>query len=183
LKSQLKVHPHLQAVLLFITLLLAACSDVVFVSPQPQDAPDLYQIPENYQGIYINSDSDTMRIYPDKFVLTFLNNPLEINLSDENVKIRRAGEYFALNLHLDKYWGVYLGKQSGEQLEVASLDFSSLSEADIEWLKRQAGAETPVGEENKGKIRLILKPSPEIFNEMIKKGLFKNVTLLHRQKP
>ncbi|MEJ5304113.1 MAG: hypothetical protein HPY80_12260 [Bacteroidales bacterium] len=108
---------------------------------------------------------------------------MEINLSDENVKIRSAGEYFALNIFLDKYWEVYLGKQSGEQLEVASLDFSSLSEADIKWLKRQAGAETPVGEENQGKIRLILKPSPEIFNEMIKKGLFKNVTFYQRQKP
>lgn len=183
MKLRLKVHTQLQAVLLFTTILLAACSDVVFLSPQPQDAFDLYQIPENYQGTYINADSDTMWIYTDKIVLSFLNRPLEINLYDKNVKIRRAEEYFVLNLQLDKYWGVYLGKLSGEHLEVASLDFSSLKAADIEWLNRQADARTPDEEENQGKIKLILQPSTQVFREMINKGLYKNVTLYYRQKP
>ena len=174
-------HSQLQWPLLTATILFCACSDVVFESPQPIGANDLRQLPEEYTGVYLNADSDTLWIDTGKITLSFFDKPVEINLSDTNVKLRKKGDLFILNIPSDKYWELYLGQFMGDSLEVAYMDYKTLSQEAIDWLKQHAGGQEPIPEDSPAKVKLILHPSADALEKMIQKGYFNNESVFYRK--
>ncbi len=172
---------QLQWPLLTATILFCACSDVVFVSPQPIGANDLRHLPEEYTGVYLNADSDTLWINTGKITLFFFNKPVEINLSDTNVKLRKKGDLFILNIPSDKYWELYLGQFMGDSLEVAYMDYKTLSQEAIDWLKQHAGGQESIPESSPAKVKLILHPPADVLEKMLQKGYFNKKSVFYRK--
>lgn len=85
----------------FFMLLFSSCSNVVFVSPQPENIKPLTKIPEKLHGsfligndIFIVSDS------------TIANN----NLSSKNIVVKQKGNYFYVNILEELGYELYVFK-------------------------------------------------------------------------
>ena len=88
-----------------LVLFLASCTNVVFVSPQPEYIDALTEIPEKYHGIYEFEDST---INKDSYLVTD-SSVGEFVLGD-NLIVKQIGSYFYLNFFEENAYAVYVVK-------------------------------------------------------------------------
>ena len=86
-----------------LVLFLASCTNVVFVSPQPEYIDALTDIPEKYHGIYEFEDST---INKDSYLVTD-SSVGEFVLGDSLI-VKQRGSYFYLNFFEENAYTVYV---------------------------------------------------------------------------
>tara|TARA_B110000908_G_scaffold150969_1_gene185377 strand:- start:29 stop:529 length:501 start_codon:yes stop_codon:yes gene_type:complete len=79
-----------------VLLCFASCTNVTFVSPQPEFLEPLTEIPEKYQGSFVFVEtSDDVNI----ITATTVNG---ISIFSDSVVVKSRGNYFYVNLLADK---------------------------------------------------------------------------------
>ncbi len=84
----------------FLTILLASCTNVRFVDPQPEDVEALTVIPEKYHGEY--EYQDTSKKY--SYVVTA--NSIDGDVLGDSVIVKQRGNYFYVNFLSDGGYAV-----------------------------------------------------------------------------
>ena len=171
-------------ILIFTVLLgcLSSCSNVLFETSQPKDVNELEIIPKSLIGVYIgNNDRDTLRIYDKSFHYSDkISNGFDINdtLKKNKVVLKPFKEYFILSLsdnHNHDSWTVFLVKQKENKLFLTSLSTeTSNKDSIIKKLKEITNVKE--AKNNNGKADyIILNPTIDEFEKIIKSGLFTEV--------
>ena len=88
-----------------LVFVLSSCSNVVFVSPQPEYIDALTEIPEKYHGIYEFEDST---INTDSYLVT--DSSVGDMVLGDNLIVKKRGSYFYLNFFEENEYLVYVVK-------------------------------------------------------------------------
>jgi hypothetical protein len=88
-----------------LVFVLSSCSNVVFVSPQPEYIDALTEIPEKYHGIYEFEDST---INTDSYLVT--DSSVGDMVLGDNLIVKQIGNYFFLNFFEENEYLVYVVK-------------------------------------------------------------------------
>ena len=124
----MKTRNFLFLAFIFLSLsLFFSCKFVLFTSPQPLKAYDIYRIPEEKSGYYVDDQNDTLLIvYPDSIQFNFMFQRLiTFNLDDPTVILRKKGHWYVLNVKDSAGWYVFPARVSGDKIKVYQLYYLS----------------------------------------------------------
>ncbi len=119
--------------LLFIPLIFTAlvlftnCSFIKFTSPQPLKAYDIYRIPDDKTGYYVDNEGDTLLIvYPDSIKFNYMfERWITFQFDDPSVLLRKKGHWYVLNVQDSIGWYVFPARVCGNKIKVYQLYYLS----------------------------------------------------------
>ena len=128
--------------LFLLAILCASCGpNVAFVNPQPIFLDNLQEIPNEYQGEFLDLK------YPDEDPIKITKNSIEISGIDvDSFVVKSQGNYLYFNiLNPDGYFELYITRivsymdQENIQVIVPSIDSKELKYFDLKFIKYNDG--------------------------------------------
>ncbi len=179
----------LEVLLLSITFLFS-CNNVVFDKPQPVDSISIDNLTKVFPGIYISSDSDTLRVSKTTITLGSHNSATITGTLGKNMDVRGYSDGFIVNLSDSVQgrlvWIPFLFKLRNDSLYIRFSDIGSNQLVEIE-NKINSIASIEVTKNDKGEYQMIIvKPKNSIeFERLVNAGIFnKTVSMrMEKQKP
>ncbi len=169
--------------ILMMIIGLSACTGAAFENPQPFGVADILEIPEHFQGIYSNGDSDSLVVETNQISYYGLTSPLHFSLKNGDLTLRRWGDFWVVNLRNNDFWEVFLCKDYCDSLVIGYIPKSAAMEGDetFEWMKKYAARRPLEPSTNDAHIDFVLNPDSAAFREMVSKGFFKLMEALRKK--
>jgi len=184
---------NLNLILLLLLFYITSCTDVKFETSQPKDGKELDIIPKSMRGVYIaDKDYDTLKVYDKSFHLG--NNASAFYVVDKildksNVVLKPYNDYFVLSLKNNGYWESVLIKQKDNKLITNTFNLitksMSLTNGSGDSLLNILKEITKVKEifkKDSTVYYLLINPTNEEFNKIVKKGFFKDTIVFTKIK-
>lgn len=159
---------------LALLAILASCSGVRFMQPQPKDAHQLSSFPKKYQGVFVDEKGkDTLTIYSNAFLMT-----KELHsLADNDVVLKKLKKFRVLSKKTDKEegaaWEVFLLECNRDTLMVYAISFDGKSEREHIYAQIEAELETKKVYSSNGNLEyLLIDPTKKQLKTLIDKDVF-----------
>lgn len=110
--------------------ILNSCSNIVFNQAVPTDQPTLKEFPKDIQGIYLDEENDTLKIFATDYTYGELkgNSLIEGELGEEFV-LKQFEDFYFLNFKSESdYWEMIAAKKTKEGITLMCLDIDNKKE-------------------------------------------------------
>lgn len=175
-----------------VCLVLSACHDFYFKSPQPQQGKELKTIPAELTGTYFEKSGDSVTVNQ-KEPLIITRNSYDLKTSDPDTRdmkvsgtlkpgkvvLKKLDDYYVLsqkvenplNSKHDSVWEVYVLKYTGN-----GLILYNLTSEEREFMVDSVKGITGVQEETAGSDKIyLLNPSKKQFKKLLNNDLFNKI--------
>jgi hypothetical protein len=119
--------------IVLIALTISSCSNLVYQKPVPQHNQVLTTFPKNLQGTYVDSNQDTLFIYPRSYQYGKVGRMGSFSgeLNKELI-LKNQGSYYFLNFQdNDGFWELIGAKLDSDQLILYFVDIKTKEDVDI----------------------------------------------------
>ena len=162
----MKIHRAIVALLL--SLFLASCDDILFEHPQPPwVSKNESAFPEKVRGIYASEKKDSIRISASSIGPLHPGEHDVIFTLSDSLLLRMDKENYYLNMRVDGYWDVTLGRIKGDSLISYTLNGKD------EEVRKAVEEITPLKVMKGDTGNYVINPSAEGFRKILDKNIFK----------
>lgn len=110
--------------------MMSSCSNVIYNTAVPKDQKSIDKFPKKLQGIYVDEESDTLKIMATKYSYGEINNNalMEGELGSDLV-LKEYKDYYFLNFRNDDgYWEMIAATVTRKKIYLLSIDIENKSE-------------------------------------------------------
>jgi hypothetical protein len=116
--------------LIMLVVLLGSCSNIVFDEAVPTDQKTLDQFPSDIQGSYLDSERDTLSIFPDRYIYGEIKgNTLLAGQLGPDLVLKQFEDFYFLNFKNENgFWEMIAAQKTVDGLVLMCIDIENKDE-------------------------------------------------------